>query len=278
MPSPLRFRSPHRREKDAPVIPRTPKSPRGEYTGEPVPEEGSTAKRHRLKTVFSVLLLAAALSWALFSYRQKLLPAFPSPDWKTTSTGRVNNFKPKTFAPPFGEAPSVFTDQYEFQLQGARGDRAWLRMFPKGDGRISVRYPRKYGLPSSAAAVDGDGHSISDTEIYDVAIVRQLECLAFIRQILIDYDHEQHPHVHERAQVFHCLDHVRQALLCAADTTPEPTRDGGVVSSPNSPHHYVGHQKTVGNRSGESQSALHSCKNWTAVRTWIEENRVAGVE
>ncbi|KIW94750.1 uncharacterized protein Z519_04727 [Cladophialophora bantiana CBS 173.52] len=97
---------------------------------------------------------------------------------------------------------------------------------------------------------------------------------AFIRQILIDYDHEHHPHVHERAHVFHCLDHVRQALLCAADTTLEPTRDGGVVSVPDSPHRYVGHQKMVDDRSSGLPAALHTCKNWTAVKVWIEENRV----
>ncbi|KIX97667.1 uncharacterized protein Z520_06445 [Fonsecaea multimorphosa CBS 102226] len=277
MPSTLRFRPPYRGEKDALVVPRTPKSPRGEYTGEPVPAEDSTSKRHPLKVVFSVLLFAGALSWSFFSYRHQLvIPAFPSAYWKTNSTAHTDH-QLQTFTPSFGAAPSVFADRYEFQLQGSRGDRAWLRMFPKGDGRVSVRHPRKYGLPPSAAAVDGDGQAVSDTEIYDVAVVRQLECLAFIRQILIDYDHEQHPHVHEKAQVYHCLDHVRQALLCAADTTLEPTRDGGAFSplNVNGPHHYVGHQKTV--MSG-SASALHTCKNWTAVRSWIEENRVAGTE
>ncbi|KAH0842311.1 hypothetical protein FOPE_07525 [Fonsecaea pedrosoi] len=278
MPSTLRFRSPYRGEKNALVVPRTPKSPRGEYTGAPVPAESSTSRRNPFKALFGVLLVTAALSFTLFSYRHKLIPTFPtrpSAYWKTNRTAPATS-RIKTFAPSFGELPSVFADRYEFQLQGAKGDRAWLRMFPKGDGRISVQHPRRYGLPLSAAAVDGDGHPVSDTEIYDVAVVRQLECLAFIRQILIDYDHEEHPHVHEKAHVFHCLDHVRQALLCTADTTLEPTRDGGVVSSPQSPHHYVGHQKTVADGGGGLQSAVHTCKNWTAVRTWIEENRVEG--
>ncbi|OQU95994.1 hypothetical protein CLAIMM_02138 isoform 2 [Cladophialophora immunda] len=180
MPSSLRFRSPYRGEKDGPAVPRTPRSPRGEYTGDPVPAEGSLSKRNPLKIVFSVLLVAAALSFALFSYRYQLIPAFPtrpSAYWKTNGAAAHMTPQLRTFAPPFGEAPSVFADRYEFQLQGARGDRAWLRMFPKGDGRISVRHPREYGLPSSAAAFDGDGHAISDTEIYDVAVVRQLECL-----------------------------------------------------------------------------------------------------
>ncbi|EXJ71016.1 uncharacterized protein A1O5_06009 [Cladophialophora psammophila CBS 110553] len=276
MPSSLRFRSPYRGQKDSLAIPRTPKSPRGEYTGDPVHPEGATSKRFPLKIVFSILLVAACLSFALFSYRHRLIPSFPtgpSAYWKTSGPARANP-KLQTFAPSFSETPSVFADRYEFQLPGTRGDRAWLRMFPKGDGRIAVQHPRKYGLPSSASAVDGDGHAIFETEIYDVAIVRQLECLAFIRQILIDYDHEHHPHVHERAHVFHCLDHVRQALLCAADTTLEPTRDGGVVSVPDSPHHYVGHQKMVDDRSSGSQAALHTCRNWTAVKAWIEENRV----
>ena len=50
-------------------------------------------------------------------------------------------------------------------------------MFPKGDGRIAVRHPREHGLPLSAAAIDDQGNAIPDTEIYDIAIVRQLDCL-----------------------------------------------------------------------------------------------------
>ena len=68
-------------------------------------------------------------------------------------------------------------DQHAFQLSGPKGDDAWLKMFPKSDGRVSVLDPRRYGLPSSAAAVDGDGHSISNTEIFEVAVVKQLECM-----------------------------------------------------------------------------------------------------
>ncbi len=81
-----------------------------------------------------------------------------------------------------------------------------------------------------------------------------------------------HPAAHDRAHAFHCLDHVRQALLCAADTTLEPTGNGGVSTSVE--QHYVGHQTLVEKPSAVFESALHTCKNWTAVRNWIEENSV----
>lgn len=72
---------------------------------------------------------------------------------------------------------STFTDRFAFQHQGPAADRAWLGMFPRGGGRVAVRGPRAYGLPSSTAAVDEQGNALADVEVYDVAVVTQLECL-----------------------------------------------------------------------------------------------------
>ena len=89
--------------------------------------------------------------------------------------------------------------------------------------------------------------------------------------MLIDYGREMHPAAHDRSHAFHCLDHVRQALLCAADTTLEPTDNGGASTSGELSNHYVGDQIVVDK---PDSGALHTCKNWTAVKNWIEENRV----
>lgn len=137
-----------------------------------------------------------------------------------------------------------------------------------------------------------------------------LQKQAFIRHVLIDYDHEHHPHIHDKAHVYHCLDHskfsfqhsllasltvgkfvllpsmtrtfpgehtltlllVRQALLCHADTTLEPTGSSRDYSHDH--QHYLGSQgggraQHMGHR---PELGVHMCKNWSAVRTWIEDN------
>ncbi len=180
MPSPLRFRATYGSEKD-PLIPRTPKSPRG-FTGDPVPPINSTLKRFPLRILFGILATAALLSLALFSYRGKLIPSLDIPIrssvyWTTKSAAHAGLKERESFGPSGVTVKAVFVDQDAFQLQGARGDRAWLGMFPKGDGRVLVSNPRRHGLPVSAGAVDGDGALVSNAEIYEVAVVKQLDCM-----------------------------------------------------------------------------------------------------
>lgn len=69
------------------------------------------------------------------------------------------------------------------------GDRAWLSMFPEGNGSVVVKNPRDYGLPLSADAIDASGKTVPDTEVYEVSIVRQLGCLvSFVPENLSEMD------------------------------------------------------------------------------------------
>ncbi|OCT45940.1 hypothetical protein CLCR_00494 [Cladophialophora carrionii] len=262
MPSSLRFRSPaYRGEKDG-IVPRTPKSPRGVYTGDPIPGRKQSHSRLRraitLVFLFGTLAAAAFLFLALVPhYRLSLGLRFPAlsssyrPGHKGAGT-RAN--QQSTPPPPTEVIQAVFADQHAFQMPGAKGDRAWLNMFPKGDGRVKLR--------------DAE----MKTQIYDVAVVKQLECLAFLRHILIDYSHEQHPLPREKSRAYHCLDHVRQAVLCAADTTLEPTTlQDGMAPHDDQAQRY-GHEATSGANVNLGAAPLHTCKNWTAVKRWIEEN------
>ncbi|EXJ65414.1 hypothetical protein A1O7_01755 [Cladophialophora yegresii CBS 114405] len=257
MPSSLRFHSPvHRSEKDA-VVPRTPKSPRGAYTGDPVPvvKQSHPHLRRAITLAFLLGTLAAAvlLFFALVPhYRlglERQIPALSS-FYRTTRSGGTRPNQHATPPPPTEVIQSVFTDHPAFQMQGAKGDRAWLNMFPKGDGRVRMRDPEMK----------------MEMQIYDVAVIKQLDCLALLRHILIDYSHEHHPLAREKSRAFHCLDHVRQAVLCAADTTLEPTSE-----PPGQSQHY-GNAGTSGENVNAGAAQLHTCKNWTAVKRWVEEN------
>jgi hypothetical protein len=103
-----------------------------------------------------------------------------------------------------------------------------------------------------------------ELELFSLTTLRQ----AFLRHILIDYSHERHPRAHEQSHAHHCLDHLRQAVLCAADTTLEPTSLSDGVSS----HHMDEASANANAKVDLGAAPLHTCKNWTAVKRWIEEN------
>lgn len=71
----------------------------------------------------------------------------------------------------------------------------------------------------------------------------------------------QRAHVQEHA--LHCLDHVRQALLCAADTTLEPTGDDSDM-----------YLHEMNDAEFGFATARHMCRNYTEVLHWIEANRL----
>lgn len=169
-----------------------------------------------------------------------------------------------------------------------------------------MKNPRQYGLPPSSVAVDGQGNKVVDTEIYDVSVVRQLGCLvsalhlflsprgspvafdvefteslyqkkkkltrhiqALLRDFIIDHDAtiSRGSYIHRHA--LHCLDHVRQALLCAADTTLEPTGDDTVTldTEPDLALHQT--HMDMG-----FASARHTCRNYTEIQEWMEANKI----
>lgn len=91
-----------------------------------------------------------------------------------------------------------------------------------------------------------------------------------LRDFIVDHDAtiSQGSYIHRDA--LHCLDHVRQALLCAADTTLEPTGDDTVlVDTEPDPVVHRTHYVDVG-----FASARHTCRNYTEIQEWMEANKV----
>jgi hypothetical protein len=121
-------------------------------------------------------------------------------------------------------------------------------------------------------------------------VAQQLECLNHIRHVFVEYGREVHLNGSGGKKVWWCLDlrnlipsslfptfHflyrrycvVRQAILCTADTTLEPTHHGG----PN--------ELALEDRNDDESTlapASRSCRNWTQVKAWIEDNRVGKLE
>jgi hypothetical protein len=98
-----------------------------------------------------------------------------------------------------------------------------------------------------------------------VDMVHNLHCLNTIRQQLDPDYYEQNlqsaaKHAHRmkmRMHVDHCIDQIRQAILCHADLTPVSLRPV-LLDDPSA--------DLVGETERE-----HTCRNWKAVREWLTE-------
>jgi len=108
-------------------------------------------------------------------------------------------------------------------------------------------------------------------KFYAVSLYHQLHCLDALRKYIAKGDAlVLTPGTVAHSD--HCLDYLRQALLCHADTTLEPVRNVTV--------HVVSPAGTAD--AGKTQDHIdqvamgwdvsHRCRDWTAVRTYLEEN------
>lgn len=172
--------------------------------------------------------------------------------------------------PSFPPVRLAVRDAMEFQDTGERGHEAWLRMLPEGDGLVKVAQPRRHGLPQSQRLVDEAGGVVGDVEVFEVAVVRELECLLAVRQLLGRYEgREKEVTEDETRDVHRCLDHLRQAILCHADTTLE--RVGGHAEQGWSRRHGPDGSPVVDLDS--SEGTLRTCRDWNRIKHWLEENR-----
>jgi hypothetical protein len=113
------------------------------------------------------------------------------------------------FVPAFAWVPLAVYDSAAFQDPGEAGDQVWLQMLPEGNGLVKVSQPRRYGLPLSQPwrakhggkkwGTSEDGYD-EEAEVFEVAVVRELECLLMVRAILSN-EMEAGP------EVWRCLDH-----------------------------------------------------------------------
>src|ERR1700761_6834856 len=125
-----------------------------------------------------------------------------------------------------------------------KNDQAWNSLMPvrppvrtsrcatndhlqPGDGFINVENPRQYKLPPGQKTPKG--------EIYDISLFHQLHCLSAIRahvlllELAIGRNNSQEisdlllrP---QESHVYHCIDYIRQGLMCAGDMTVEWPRE-----------------------------------------------------
>lgn len=74
--------------------------------------------------------------------------------------------------------------------------------------------PRRFGLPPSEPIAN----DTQEAEVYSLSVTHQLHCLAVLREV-IKYEKGDNSRFAGNGHEYHCLDYIRQAILCAGDTT-----------------------------------------------------------
>ncbi|PYH93998.1 hypothetical protein BO71DRAFT_399247 [Aspergillus ellipticus CBS 707.79] len=146
-------------------------------------------------------------------------------------------------------------------------DPAWESLIPPGKGFIAVNNPKSHGLSGGFPIPGGN------SEGYSLSVFHQIHCLALLDRTLRQSDlamssspsasmhspprRDTHVNTHGSAHVAHCVDYLRQAIMCAADTTPEKAR---VVNG------------TV-QQDTDGWGVVHQCRDWDEVYEFAKTNR-----
>lgn len=119
--------------------------------------------------------------------------------------------------------------------------------------------PSHYGMEGMEATAEwnalrppGQGFAFLGKEhlAFDVSMWHQLQCLNHIRAVLVNGDDGSD-------HTAHCFDYLRQAILCAADTTLEP---GGTSK-----------KLANGDLVATGAGVVHTCRDWRQVYNWLEK-------
>ncbi|KAJ5578187.1 uncharacterized protein N7459_007151 [Penicillium hispanicum] len=168
---------------------------------------------------------------------------------------------PESFFPKFSHARTSFVDEDAFLDEGPVGDEAWNSMMPLGDGYVGIPHPRNYNLNASMLVTRKGVPDPQGTELYGTSITHQLHCLGMLRSALVAYRKGDEPMDHDAKHLTHCLNYIRQGILCAGDTTLEPA-SGKVVINGELTTTFTG------------EGAVHQCKDWSSVKDFLTEKRV----
>jgi hypothetical protein len=154
-----------------------------------------------------------------------------------------------------------FTRQVDWEYSSQSHD-LWAGLIPNS-GLVLIEDPNRYNL--------GPGLSTTaeNAQVYGIAVTHQYHCLKLIREnfhglvtrnkaameeliIASDKSMDLPPKVDH---IFHCIDYLRQTVLCNADTTVEG-------QSHTEPTHIDGY------------GPLHECRNWVSA---TPKKKVTGV-
>lgn len=139
---------------------------------------------------------------------------------------------------PLSLVDRVF-DNYtaDFPIHGPDAESAWMSIYPEGFGFVRLGLERR---------------------ILCVSMFHQLHCVDKMRRAL---DNPDDP-VATIPHLQHCMNYIRQMVLCASDLTLEPEEYNPVTES----------------RDATGVGVTHTCHDWSAVYDTINDNYAQWIE
>lgn len=195
-----------------------------------------------------ILLVVSAIFNVLFMYTWYFQPLECKSDWKLYSPVQdVVSYHPVKFNPGFAWDMPIYEQEPTDEV-----DQAWAELYQYTVSRVSKSEAMKmanrtYPMPHE------EGYYLSGLDVF-----HQLHCLDMVRMSLHPERYPGVDHPHRKLHVAHCLGHVRQALMCAADTTPISWQ-------------WNEQAQTVRRR----DDVVHTCRNFEAIQEWAEERFVS---
>ncbi|KAI0318246.1 hypothetical protein OF83DRAFT_1171268 [Amylostereum chailletii] len=128
-------------------------------------------------------------------------------------------------------------DSVHYSIDTPAGDAEWAALLPTGGAVI---------------------HLGPDQRPFTVSMFHELRCLDIVRRNIVDFYADESPEakIAQPKLTRHCMNYIRQMILCRADMRLESVR---------APY---GHRMTV-------SEVTHTCRDWTQVVEAAEENHEA---
>ncbi|PVH78108.1 hypothetical protein DL98DRAFT_590632 [Cadophora sp. DSE1049] len=224
----------------------------GKRQNRDIPQE-SRAWKTRLQSCFETrsfalhlsLILSYSVVWLLVIYHSRQSKG-PFPLVYTPAQEAISP-EAKILSVKINQTSNIFNAE-----PSPKVDEAWSSLFQYANIRITKEEVQRLGRPSVALS-DGSGDYFGTLDVY-----HQLHCLKYIRQYVHqDYYSVRDTNVPVKDHVNHCIEMLRQVVMCKADTTlmtyewlpdfPGPWPNFGIQ---------------------------HECVNWEKIDNWSKERSI----
>ncbi|PPQ98411.1 hypothetical protein CVT24_004090 [Panaeolus cyanescens] len=180
---------------------------------------------------------------ALYVRRGANNPIFPEKFYSPVN--HLIEYKTVVFHEGFGKDIS----QYQ-QEPSPEVDQAWDDLYQFGTSRLTRDEAMR--LENATYRIPGD----EDHYVVQLDVFHQLHCLNLLRKSLYREYYSKEPHL-DTQHLSHCVENIRQTLMCSADVTPLVWQWVERVQQ----------VRIMGN-------VIHTCRDWDKIREWGLERRL----
>ncbi|KAE8385346.1 hypothetical protein BDV23DRAFT_188304 [Aspergillus alliaceus] len=155
------------------------------------------------------------------------------------------------------QAPFLENPRFDNLTTNQQIIEAWGKYGLSSYGFITIPNPEAYGLPPNKNVVPGTKNA------YMISVYHQLHCLKALHMALLPVVTQQETlssstaggHGFEHNHIAHCLDYLRQSVMCSGDVTLEPPDE----------------KPEKGKSPLQGWGVKHVCRNWEEIEAWRGE-------